>query len=79
MGPFWSRQDPGGPHVGPMNFAFWDPNNDHVVIIICVYFIKKAYVFSSGKMQSRFSSNDRIEVYPSIIMFDAKFPTNGAF
>ena len=21
MGPTWSRQDPGGPHVGPMNFA----------------------------------------------------------
>ena len=24
MGPFWGRQDPGGPHVGPMNFAIWD-------------------------------------------------------
>ena len=23
MGPFWGRQDPGGPHVGPMNLAFW--------------------------------------------------------
>ena len=23
MGPIWGRQDPGGPHVGPMNFAFW--------------------------------------------------------
>ena len=22
MGPTWDRQDPGGPHVGPMNFAF---------------------------------------------------------
>ena len=20
MGPIWDRQDPGGPHVGPMNF-----------------------------------------------------------
>ena len=19
----WSQQDPGGPHAGPMNFAFW--------------------------------------------------------
>ena len=25
MGPIWERQDPGGPHVGPMNFAIWDP------------------------------------------------------
>ena len=23
MGPFWGQQDPGGPHVGPMNFAIW--------------------------------------------------------
>ena len=29
MGPIWVRQDPGGPHVGPMCFAIWDhnPNN----------------------------------------------------
>ena len=24
MGPIWSRQDPGGPHVGPMNFVIWE-------------------------------------------------------
>ena len=24
MGPTWDRQDPGGPHVGPMNLAIWD-------------------------------------------------------
>ena len=23
MGPIWGRQDPNGPHVGPMNFAIW--------------------------------------------------------
>ena len=23
MGPIWGRQGPGGPHVGPMNFAIW--------------------------------------------------------
>ena len=23
MGPIWGRQDQGGPHVGPMNFAIW--------------------------------------------------------
>ena len=23
MGPIWGRQDPGGPHVGPMNFGIW--------------------------------------------------------
>ena len=24
MGPFWGRQDAGGPHVDPMNFAIWE-------------------------------------------------------
>ena len=24
MGPIWGRQDPGGPHVGPMSFAIWE-------------------------------------------------------
>ena len=24
MEPIWDRQDPGGPHVGPMNIAIWD-------------------------------------------------------
>ena len=23
MGPIWGRQDPGGPHVDPKNFAIW--------------------------------------------------------
>ena len=23
MWPIWGRQDPGGPHAGPMNFAIW--------------------------------------------------------
>ena len=27
MGPIWDLQDPGGPHVGPMNFAIWDVIN----------------------------------------------------
>ena len=24
VGPIWGRQHPGGPHVGPMNFAIWE-------------------------------------------------------
>ena len=24
MGPIWGRQVPGGPHVGPINFAIWE-------------------------------------------------------
>ena len=28
MGPIWGGQDPGGPHVGPMNFAIWEGKNE---------------------------------------------------
>ena len=31
MGSIWGRQDPGGPHVGPMNFAIWVAK--HVFVI----------------------------------------------
>ena len=27
MGPIGGRQDPGGPHVGPVNFVIWEPKN----------------------------------------------------
>ena len=30
MGPIWGRQDPGGPQVGPMNFAIWDVNSSRI-------------------------------------------------
>ena len=30
IGPIWGQQDPGGPHVGPMNFAIW------VFVILCL-------------------------------------------
>ena len=41
MGPTWGRQDPGGPHVGPMNFAIWAgivlcmcPANERLTILL---------------------------------------------
>ena len=33
MGPIWSRQDPGGPHVGSMNFAI------RVLFLLVLFFI----------------------------------------
>ena len=37
MGPIWGRQDPGGPHVGPMNFAIWDNFK-------CIFFNKNVWI-----------------------------------
>ena len=33
MGPLWGGQDPGGPHVVPMNFAIWDDYSTLVQIM----------------------------------------------
>ena len=32
MGPIWGRQDPGGPRIGPMNFAIW------VYMCMCAFY-----------------------------------------
>ena len=37
MGPTWGRQDPGGPHVDPMNFAIWDVPACIISLQICAY------------------------------------------
>ena len=33
MEPIWGRQDPGGPHVGPMNLAIWE-DLSYVVLFV---------------------------------------------
>ena len=47
MGPIWGRQDPGGPHVGPMNFAIWEclPNSlKHFNFIVIFQFYPSIYI-----------------------------------
>ena len=38
MGPIWGRQDPGGPHVGPVNLTIW-------VFLLYDVFIQLAYSY----------------------------------
>ena len=53
MGLIWGRQDPGGPHVGPMNFAIWVLNVSflivqvHVIylVTVCVPYLFLVYLF----------------------------------
>ena len=42
MGPIWGRQDPGGPHVGPMNFAICDAlfHSNILTPVITIFVIK---------------------------------------
>ena len=59
MGPIWGRQDPGGPHVGPMNFAIWD------VVVAGLDKVTTAASWSSGRVQdSGLGSRSRVQ-YPA--------------
>ena len=33
MAPIWGRQNPGGPHVGPVNFAIWGVHTVHITCL----------------------------------------------
>ena len=59
MRPTWGRQDPGGPHVGPVNFGIWGllstkilgdkmQETGGLVITFCTW--KTPYLTIEGKM-----------------------------
>ena len=39
VGPIWGRQDPGGPHVGPMNLAIWGISREICPWFCCALFL----------------------------------------
>ena len=64
MGPVWGRQDPGGPHVGPMNFAIWDAFKSipaaplTMVTIACVWRGLLRILVAIPKHHLRWSASD---------------------
>ena len=49
MGPIWGRQGPGGPHIGPMNFAIWEPcceESQYILYLISFIFSLSLYLLS---------------------------------
>ena len=51
MGPIWGQQDPGGPHVGPMNFA------------ICGPYLALTSSLSYGESFASLSCHKEVQVY----------------
>ena len=67
MGPIWCRQDPGGPHVGPTNFAIWVVIDgfvclqwycpkERVRLILCMHYNEGHGVSNHGKLVCLFTS-----------------------
>ena len=54
MGPAWGRQDPDGPHVGPMICAIW------------VYLLKLIHFTLLGSFGVKWLQNDYVQIFLSI-------------
>ena len=65
MGPTWGRQDPGGSHVGPMNFSIRE-------VTIMNYDAKYSYIFDIDQ-ESRFWM---LAAYNSIFKAENKIGSN---
>ena len=37
MGTIWGQQDPGGPHVGPVNLVIWDTTVEWLLLFREIY------------------------------------------
>ena len=73
MGPIWGRQDPGGHHVGPMNFAIW------VVLLVWTASWTSSWdTYDLRPYETRWSSCDVIEIiyvllyWPSLVQIVAQ-------
>ena len=83
MGPTWGRQDPGGPHVGPMNLAIW------VIIMLSVQYGISVLAIIESRMESvifttvKWNNIDRdlSKTNPCIFVYDTsiKIPKGFSF
>ena len=63
MGPTWGRQDPGWPHVGPMNFAIWDVCIIRSILLATLDTVQFHYSRVNAKLNPELSSEcTRLEV-----------------
>ena len=68
MGPIWGRQDPGGSHVGPMNFAIWVGHQLSAVILKLHWWHKEVVFMQSIRCSTHetiFEMADEITWYVS--------------
>ena len=69
MGSIWGRQDPGGSHVGPMNFAIWACMHVYVYSyksnrFVCKLILWKDHTF----IHHTASSNNKLKIAQNLVM-----------
>ena len=75
MGPISGRQDPGGPHVGPMNFGIWVGLPSE---LSCYWYLGQHVKHGEQKYISKMIAalQDRRHVFPKYIRPFCKVPHN---
>ena len=66
MGPIWGRQDPGGPHVGPMNFAIR-------VYLCCLSTANQLYYFGSPPWSCCQQVSKKLSIGGWTVVFDETY------
>ena len=69
MGPIWGWQDPGGPHVGPMNFAIW-------VVQLMAFLLLGAKSLPENKFQWNQNQNTIICIWKYHLQNGGRFDYN---
>ena len=70
MGSIWGRQDPGGSHVGPMNFAIWACMYVHVYSHKSNRFVYKLILWKDHIfIHHTASSNNKLEIAQNLVMY----------
>ena len=62
-GPIWGRQDPGGPHVGPMNFAIWVAISMHYSKVRNIDMAWELYTWENGSAPDCIRSESYIYIH----------------
>ena len=73
MRPTWGRQDPGEPHIGPMNLAIWDYIHSRISMLLCI--ISQFYPYTSGLFINIYQKKHR-EVIPKPEVYSPQLKSN---
>ena len=74
MGPIWGWQDPGGPHVGPMNFDIWVCNYNFTQLKLFTYALNQC-LFKIIYVDERVQINQAIPHHMNCMIFDFSGPS----
>ena len=78
MGPIWGRQDPGGPHVGPITFAIWEMLENTPIFLFffsksctCTFWTKSCFTLNMAILPHDHKKN---RIFP-LMLTNSKFLT----